>query len=351
MNPIGNSRKPSLAGLATLTPRTLGAAAPDLVRQRPLNDHDRLPLLVEPARPGVDLIAWVRATRQALDALLGQHGGILFRGFDIPSTERFEELVAAAGGEALEYRERSSPRSAVAGRIYTSTDYPPDQPIFLHNENSYAHTWPRKILFFCQTEPTRGGETPIADVRRVHDLIPDEVRMRFRARGVLYVRNFSDAVGLSWPTVFQTSDRAAVEAQCRHSGYEIEWLPDNRLRTRRFGPAILEHPRTGEPVWFNHATFFHVSTLPEPVRRGLLDLFPEEDLPNNTYYGDGKPIEPEVLDLLREAYRTATVSFSWRAGDVLLLDNMLVAHGRAPYAGPRKVLVGMAEPVTVEDLR
>ena len=72
--------------------------------------------------------------------------------------------------------------------------------------------------------------------------------------------------------------------------------------------------------------------------------FTEEDLPNNTYYGDGSPIEPSVLDEIRDAYLKETVVFPWLKGDLLMLDNMLVAHGRAPFTEPRKILVGMADP-------
>jgi hypothetical protein len=79
--------------------------------------------------------------------------------------------------------------------------------------------------------------------------------------------------------------------------------------------------------------------------------FSDGDLPANTYYGDGSPIEPEVLDHLRAAYHAETVSFPWQQGDLLMLDNMLVAHGRAPYAGARQILVGMSEPTGEEHVR
>jgi alpha-ketoglutarate-dependent taurine dioxygenase len=103
-------------------------------------------------------------------------------------------------------------------------------------------------------------------------------------------------------------------------------------------------------VWFNHLTFFHVSTLPSQVQETLLAELGEQDLPNNTYYGDGSPIEPEVLDELRSLYHQETISFPWQAGDILLLDNMMVAHGRSPFAGPRKVVVAMAEPRAWSDV-
>ncbi|HSG41483.1 MAG TPA: TauD/TfdA family dioxygenase [Thermoanaerobaculia bacterium] len=321
-----------------------------LIKTRRLDPASELPLVVEPAGPSVDLGAWVAGNRELVETTLLRHGGILFSGFGRRGPTGLEEIIRALCGEALEYRERSSPRHSVEGRVYTSTDYPPAYPIFLHNENSYQKTWPLKIFFLCETPSETGGETPIADCRRVLARIDQGVRDRFVAKGWMYVRNFGDGFGLDWREVFQTSDPAQVEEHCRRNGIEAEWRDGGRLRTRAVRPAMTRHPRTGEDVWFNHATFFHVSTLVPEVREELLREFAESDLPTNTYYGDGSPIEPEVLDHLREAYRAETVAFPWRQGDLLLLDNMFVAHARAPYTGARKVLVGMAEPTSREQI-
>jgi alpha-ketoglutarate-dependent taurine dioxygenase len=107
---------------------------------------------------------------------------------------------------------------------------------------------------------------------------------------------------------------------------------------------MTRHPETGEMIWFNHATFFHVSTLEKDIREKLIRELGEENLPTNTYYGDGCPIEDSVLEALREAYQAEKVAFPWKRGDVLLLDNMLVAHGRNPYVGPRRICVTMSDP-------
>jgi len=305
-----------------------------------------LPLLVEARGAGIDLAQWAADRRAAIESELLRHGGILFRGFAVDQPAHLESFIRAVAGEALEYRERSSPRSSVEGRIYTSTDYPPSQPIFFHNENSYQNVWPLKICFFCQQPAASGGETPIADCRRVLAALDPALRERFAARGWMYVRNFGDGFGLDWRTVFQTDDRTAVELHCREHGIEAEWKAGDRLRTRAVRPAVARHPKTGELVWFNHAAFFHVSTLEPEIREALLADFDEDELPANTYYGDGAPIEPETLDHLRSLYERASVRFPWQRGDLLLLDNMMTAHGRAPYSGGRRILVGMAEPVT-----
>ncbi|MCA1566103.1 MAG: TauD/TfdA family dioxygenase [Acidobacteria bacterium] len=335
---------PKLAGIKR---KAIGLSQTSLIKSGRLTEGGTLPLVVEPSVRSVNLIDWAAHNRDFIQKHLDESGGILFRNYDIRNAAEFEKFAAAASGsELLEYRERSSPRSQISGNIYTSTDYPADQSIFLHNENSYQQTWPLKIFFYCAQAATEGGETPIADTRRVLARISPQTRERFREKKWMYVRNFNERFGLPWQTVFQTTDKAVVEDYCRRNNIEVMWREDNRLTTRAVRPAITRHPRTGEDVWFNHATFFHVTTLEPTIRDVFLNAFKEEDYPANTYYGDGSPIEASVLDELHEAYSAETVSFTWQEGDILMLDNMLASHGRAPYSGARKILVAMADPIS-----
>jgi alpha-ketoglutarate-dependent taurine dioxygenase len=340
---LGRLQPRSAAGAGS---RAAAASSPaSWIQFEPLLASGALPCLARPARPGIDLAGWISDHRDQVQSRIHQHGAVLFRGFGVTTAADFDRAIAAVSEAALPYTERSSPRSSVAGNIYTSTDHPADQHIFLHNEQSYNLVFPLRIFFCCVTAAQSGGETPLADSRRVFQRIAPAVRERFLAQGYQYVRSFHPHFGLSWQDAFQTTDPAVVDAYCRAHEIEVEWRSGSRLRTRQRRRAAGIHPVTGEATWFNHATFFHVSTLPPAVSAMLLAQLGEDELPNQTYYGDGTPIEPEVIEALRDAYRAETVMFPWQAGDVLAVDNMLVAHGRTPFTGPRRVLAGMAQPV------
>lgn len=338
--------KTSIKRLSAVRRKPVSVSQKELVKLELLRPESQLPVVARPTLRGVDLVTWAQDNQETVKAHLLKHGAVLFRGFIISEADEFERFIGAVSSKLLEYKERSSPRSQVSSHIYTSTDHPADQNIFLHNENSYQQTWPLKIFFFCVTPAPQGGDTPIADCRRVYQCIDPKIRERFIQKKVMYVRNFGDGFGLSWQAVFQTTDKSIVERQCRNAGIEVEWKEGNRLRTRAVRSVIARHPLTQEMSWFNHAVFFHVSTLEASTRDALLAEFKEEDLPTNTFYGDGSTIEPSVLEEIRGCYVQETVAFTWEEGDVLMLDNMLVAHGRAPFSGPRKILVGMSEPIS-----
>ncbi|MFY9557649.1 MAG: TauD/TfdA family dioxygenase [Blastocatellia bacterium] len=341
---------PHFKSFTSIKRERLKLSAETLVRTGYLDAERRLPLVIEPNVDHLNLINWASNNRQFVEEELSKHAAILFRNFNLKLAAEFEEFIEVTSGGALEYNERSSPRTQVRGNIYTSTEHPPDQRIFLHNEQSYNITFPRKIFFMCVTPALQGGETPVADCRKVFDNIAADIRERFLEKGYVYVRNFGAGPGLTWQIAFQTHDKTTVERYCHKNDIGFEWKDGNRLKTRQKRRAAARHPRTGEMVWFNHLTFFHVSTLERPVRDVMMAEFDEDDLPNNTYYGDGTKIEPEVLDKLRGAYIKEEVAFGWQQGDILMLDNMLAAHGRRSYTGPRKVIAGMAEPFSWKTL-
>jgi alpha-ketoglutarate-dependent taurine dioxygenase len=337
------NREEAEIGFAKMRRRAVTVTQGSVVKLQSLQAGSPLPALIEPSLAGIDPVAWAAGNTELVSKLLLEHGGLLFRGFPMQSEQDLERFISALSGELLEYTYRSTPRTRVSGRIYTSTEYPADQSIPFHNEMSYATEWPKKIWFLCLKPAETGGETPIADSRRVLAHIPETVRSAFREKGVMYVRNYARNLDLPWQNVFQTDDPDAVERFCHANGIGFEWRDGDRLKTWQVCQATTRHPDTGEETWFNQAHLFHFSGLEPAVRNLLLANFKEDELPRNSYYGDGSPIEPESLTAIREAYQREEVVFPWRKGDLLMLDNILVAHSRKPFTGTRKVVVGMAE--------
>ena len=314
-----------------------------LLSTEPLAQGVRLPLLMK-AREERQLSEFSEAVRRGADEYLSIHGGVLFRGLPVASPSEFEAFVRFFSLSMISYEFGSTPRSQVHHQVYTSTEYPPHQHIPLHNEQAYTTEWPMKIWFYCGQPSEEGGYTPIADSREVFARIPAHIRERFIRKQVMYVRNYGNGLDVPWQKVFNTADRATVEQFCRKNEILFEWKPDGELRTRQIAQAVATHPRTQEQVWFNQAHLFHISNLEPAVREALLCAVSEDDLPRHAYYGDGTSIETDVLDEIRDVYRCLAVQFSWQKGDVLMLDNMLAAHGRTPFKGRRQILVAMAEP-------
>ena len=311
---------------------------------------EKFPLVIHPVEEHLNLPQWTANNREFVEVQLLEHGAILFRDFSIDGVEQFESCARAISPQLLDYHERAAPRTEVSSRIYTSTEYPAEHAIPLHHEMSYSHNWPTKIWFYCAQPALVKGNTPIASDRKVFELIDPGSKRRFMQKKVMYVRNYGEGVDLSWQEAFQTSDRRVVEEYCVKARTEFEWRDGNRLRTRQVRQAIATHPVTGDVVWFNHAHMFHISNVEPAVRDSLLSEFKEDELPRNAFYGDGTPIEWSVLEEVREVYRQAAVTFTWRQGDIMMLDNFLVSHGRESFVGPRRILVAMAELYTNQEL-
>jgi len=307
-----------------------------------------IPGVLEAMRPDVRLPEWMRSRRERVFELLHRHGALLFRGFPLRHPSALERVMRSLrDAEPVTYEYRSTPRTRVEGRVYTSTEYPADRVIPQHSEQAYSRSFPRELGFLCLTPPHAGGATPVADNRLVLSRIPKDVRRRFERHGVLYVRNYGGPLDLGWREVFQTEDRDEVERYGAGQGIELEWMPEGRLRTRQVCPAVLEHPETGEGVWFNQAHLFHVSALGTEDRAALLALCGGEDgLPRHACFGNGAPIPAADLDAVRAAIAAETVRFDWWARDLLLVDNLLTSHGREAFEGERRVVVCMAGSVS-----
>ncbi|MGL4623010.1 MAG: amino acid adenylation domain-containing protein [Chroococcidiopsis sp.] len=325
-----------------IKPKSVNLAQQEVIQARYLQSEQHLPLVIQPIGNDSDLAGWASNNREFLETKLLQHGAILFRDFKIDSVLEFEKVANAICPD-LFANYGDLPRAGNSEKVYSSTPYPSDRAILFHNESSHLHQYPLKIWFFCVQPAQQGGETPIVNCHQVYQLLDPKLRSRLEQKQLMYVRNYIEGLDVSWQDFFHTIDKTVVEQYCRRSGIDCQWLPGNGLRTRKVRPAISHHPKLGKPLFFNQVQLHHISCLESDVRASLLSTLGEENLPRNVYYGDGSPIDDSVMAEIGAAYQQAQVSFPWQQGDILMLDNMLTAHGRNPYQGSRKIVVAMGE--------
>ncbi len=320
-----------------------------LIQTAYLSTQKQLPLVIRPQQAELDLVEWAKDNQSFIESELRTYGALLFRDFKISSPAEFERFTLALCSDPYSENGEHIPANVGDGNLYTPVFYAPEKKLLWHTENSFNATWPMKIWFYCAQPADKGGETPIADNRRVFQKIDPDIREQFMQKKIMYIRNYGDGLGLPWQTVFRTEKKEEVEAYCRKSSTEFQWHGD-RLKTRLVRPAVAKHPKTGEWLWWNQATHWHPACLDATVRASLLSLFAPDDLPRNCFYGDGSPIEDAVIHAICDAYQEAEVSFPWRVGDIMMLDNMLAAHARNPYVGLRKLYVSMGEMFHLNDL-
>lgn len=334
----------------SVQPKAVAITETEVVHRGYLAPDQKLPLVITPAVPDADLADWSTGHVAQIQSDLLAHGAILFRGFGIDTPEALERFASTICGELFN-ENGEHPRESVSGNVYTPVFYPQDQRLLWHNENSFNWQWPRKIFFACAKPADQGGETPLVDSRRVYEEIPEEIRSAFESKGVMYQRTYSEGLGLPWRTVFQTEDKEEVEQEAAETRVELEWRDGDRLRTRGVRPAVIPHPESGELTWFNQGQHWHVACLDPLTSKSMRDLFADEDLPRHLLFGDGSPIPDEYMQTILDVYQRLEVVFPWQKGDVVLVDNVLVAHGRNPFSGGRKILVAMGEMTSYDDVQ
>lgn len=275
--------------------------------------------------------------------LLVDNKALVFRGFQV-SPETLDAVIDRLLPQRLAYVHGNSPRTKVGQNVYTSTEYPAEFTISMHNELSYSHQWPARLLFFCARAAETGGATPVLDGERWLACLDQEVRDAF-AQGVRYQQNLHDGYGLgkSWQDTFETSDRNEVEVLLKGSGATWEWRPDGGLRITQVRPATLQHPVSGATVWYNQADQWHPASLGDEAAAELAKVLPEDEMPQSVAFADGTPIPAEYVNQVRDRGLQEAVDVDWHTGDLMVIDNVLVAHGRRPFTGSRRVLVAMSD--------
>ncbi|KAD2806253.1 hypothetical protein E3N88_39630 [Mikania micrantha] len=291
----------------------------------------------------VDFEDAIRAHKPWLESLLLKSGAILFRGFPVKSPSDFNMVIEAFGYPEFPYNGGIGLRTQVLGRVYTANESPLDMEIPFHHEMAYAPDFPTKLFFFCEEEPGAGGETPIVLSHIIYEKMkqrhPDFVD-ELEKHGLKYMKiapeddDTSFPSGTSWKSLFKTDDKSIAEERAAKQAVRLEWIGTSAKLTRNPLPAIGFDKENGRKTWFN--SILAAYSDPESEKVGPPKTSAE--------LGNGDPVDDDVLKDVLKILKEECVAIPWKKGDVLLINNLTVLHGRRPLVrAPRRILVSLCK--------
>lgn len=304
-----------------------------------------------------DFLYTIRENKQIIAQALLKHGALLFRGFPVANAKDFSSTIESLDfGKFVNYIGGDSPRDKVENGVYTSTEAPPSFHIPLHQELSFIKHHPRHIYFYCETPPVFRGETIIADARHIYREFDDKFIKKFNEKGLTYISRYYYQSKImewvnrlqrshkSWTEVFETHEKLDVEQKCIANDFAWRWLHNDWLEIQQTRPAIRKHPLTHETVWFNQAHLYDFNPRLLGIKRYIgsrLFYFRKSTRLHEIQFSDGTYIPRKDLYYILDTLNKNTVYFPWHKGDVLVLDNILAMHGRAPFQGKRRILTAL----------
>jgi len=285
--------------------------------------------------------AWVETNREKLSAQLSAHGAILLRGFGINSDQDFDQLIRAFAWPNFTYADSLSNavRRNRTERVFTANEAPADVSIFLHHEMAQTPVYPSRLLFYCEQAADSGGATPIcrSDIllNRLRQQAPSFVATCL-AKGVRYSQTMplyddvDSGQGRSWGSTLTAQTQSEAEAKLTKLGYSWVWQADQSLSVTTPVLSAICELADGRSVFFHQliAAF-----------RGWKDARNSGE--KSISFGDSTAIQHADMAAAIELADELSFDIPWLTGDVVLVDNFLVMHGRRPFQGTRKVLASL----------
>ncbi len=311
-------------------------------------DGDPFPLALECNTPSAsldDVVAWIVDQSADLCARATRHGAVLFRGFPVQTPDDLDRFIAAFGLENFAYEDSLSNAVRVnkTPRVFTANEAPPSVAIFLHHEMAQTPIYPSKLFFFCEKTAEEGGATPIcrSDVlwarleERRPDFARDCVEKGLKYSNVMPSHDDPESgMGRSWQSTLKARTPAEAEARLHDLGYTWEWLDDGCLRATTPVLQAVRDLDGGRRSFFNQLIAAY---------KGWKDV--RNDPSKAITFGDGSPLDRDAVIEAIALADELSFDIPWRQGDVALIDNYVVMHGRRPFSGTRKVLASLVASV------
>ncbi|MDF3821129.1 TauD/TfdA family dioxygenase [Leptospira sp. 96542] len=335
-----------------------------------------LPVVYEPNLSEVnndDLISWFEKNQKEWRRDLETYGAILLRGFPLETANDFQTLLFATKEKLGEFYLGTSPRDQVVKHVFTASELPPHYPIMQHAEMSFLDNPPKLLFFFAETVSSFGGETPLTDLRQIYKELNPNIISKIKKFGIRYRRKYdgpSNTARFSmwktkrWDEMFGTTDLIEVNKISKKNRFDLEWFGKDSLIINNHQSGFRNHLKTGVTAWHNHVQTFHVDSAVFEVwnifkkQKTLRSLGVALLLTALTFikkfsgsknfdvhvtYGNGDEFTKNEIKEISDLFWKHMIANPWQKGDLLIIDNYSVSHGRLPFSGDRRILVSWSE--------
>lgn len=361
--------------------------------------ENQLPVVIEPASAESASFDFLQSylTRHSSDILndLAMYGAVLLRGFQINSTKEFEKTVLSIQGmQGMAHLFMSEPgRERVDGLDYvfhTNSKIKTGGTLHLggfHTENYYSPDVPNYISFYCIEPAKLGGETGLIHMGSVYEKLDDGLKEALEKKTFFVSK---------WPLPI-IANRYQIKPTCAKKAcidFGLDSDSDHSIIMHK--PSVFKHPVTSKKIiqanlcaeltdlndaildhfipdykglkWMIHkAAWQYIGydrlrklslMMPALIRHPLKFLKMRKQIKKRMaqYSNNNHPRIKSVfsafdIKTLAATMRDSYASFIWQKGDVLIIDNLQVAHagmpGKTNKKYPRKIRAMLCNPLKI----
>ena len=257
----------------------------------------------------VENISLLELNKEEIINLFKSYGVLLFRGFET-DVDTFAEFSNSLSTDFLDYTGGAFNRKKINEEptILTVTDF--KHEVKLHGEMYYTKKPPLMIWFFCANPPLQDGETILCDGEQFFHELSSSMKDLLNRKKLKFSGTLNKE---DWQKKYKTNDFYLVKEICKSNGMEVEINEDESIK-RQFVTSAIHKSRTGQDYVF------------------INSLLAAKNLnPKHVCFDDDSEITDEIMSELNEIAERITIEISWQKGDIMMIDNTRIMHGRRAF--------------------
>ncbi|MEH1831711.1 MAG: TauD/TfdA family dioxygenase [Nostoc sp.] len=261
-----------------------------------------------------DHVSILELDKEKIISLFKHYGILLFRGFDV-ETDIFKEFTNLLSIDFINYAGGAFSRRVINGdeTLLSVNDFKSE--IKLHGEMYYQQNIPLMLWFFCANPPLEDGETTVCDGRQFFNEISSSTKELFSKKKLKFAVQISKE---DWQKKYQTNNLNTLEEMCQKNNTHMTVNDDQSIMLEYISSAIIPSRCGKYQVFIN-------------------SLLPTKQLsPKILKFEDDSEIPEEVVSELNEIAEKITTEISWQKGDILMIDNTRILHGRRAFADDQR---------------